>query len=496
MNSRTRQPELPSLIRQVLHESQAFIDNVFANHWKQLNLNALVRKVGFNKRTGLPVTEVVFLLMVWRWLKVQSIAMFSRQGLDLFSQANKDVMYDLLKRNDLNWQALHGQTAKSVYRQQDVAQHQVRAYVLDDSIQARRGCKMEGVSSHFDHTEGRHVLGHQVLTLGLATEQAFLPLDSQLYVGQSRVQAPQEDFDDQRCVVARRFREATRSSKPEMAANMLKRARRLGLNAEYLLGDAWFGTKTMIRTSQEVAVTAILRMKKNEMKYRFSENGQAIMLTAKELHQRVARLNWRKVNNLPYQAMSIDVQLDVSAKGEPQNWRPVRLVFVRGVADGSKSTVGKKDWALFLSTDTGLSLVKILELYALRWSIEVYFKEAKQHLGLLREQTISFASHTASIHLAAMRYLILVAAMLEDGERRVCDHRSDMEAQLTTLNFAHRLWWLFRALIWETLDTVWPDDLDQALKGNVLDAIDERMTEFFTRSLQLDALSMRLEHGC
>ena len=38
---------------------------------------------------------------------------------------------------------------------------------------------MEGVSSHYDHLTNRHVMGQQVLTLGLATDETFLPLDSQ-----------------------------------------------------------------------------------------------------------------------------------------------------------------------------------------------------------------------------------------------------------------------------------------------------------------------------
>ncbi|MCU7879442.1 MAG: transposase [Candidatus Thiodiazotropha sp. (ex Lucinoma aequizonata)] len=48
---------------------------------------------------------------------------------------------------------------------------------MDDSIKTRCGKKMEGISSHFDHVTGRHVMGQQVLTLGLGTEEAFLPLD-------------------------------------------------------------------------------------------------------------------------------------------------------------------------------------------------------------------------------------------------------------------------------------------------------------------------------
>ncbi|NOY73430.1 MAG: hypothetical protein GXP14_13855 [Gammaproteobacteria bacterium] len=42
-----------------------------------------------------------------------------------------------------------------------------------------------------------------------------------------------------------------------------------------------------------------------------------------------------------------------------------------------KASVGEKDWALFMTTAPEMSPTKILEIYALRWSIEVYFKEEK-----------------------------------------------------------------------------------------------------------------------
>jgi hypothetical protein len=40
--------------------------------------------------------------------------------------------------------------------------------VVDDSVVQRFGKKMPGISSHFDHTSGRHMMGQQVLTLGLS----------------------------------------------------------------------------------------------------------------------------------------------------------------------------------------------------------------------------------------------------------------------------------------------------------------------------------------
>ena len=46
------------------------------------------------------LTETVFVLMVWKWLHVSSIAVFCRTALSVFSPAKKDVLYDFLKRED------------------------------------------------------------------------------------------------------------------------------------------------------------------------------------------------------------------------------------------------------------------------------------------------------------------------------------------------------------------------------------------------------------
>jgi len=81
----------------------------------------------------------------------------------------------------------------------------------------------------------------------------------------------------------------------------------------------------------------------------------------------------------------LDVQLNLaSSEKEPEQWRNVRLLFVRGNAAIEKQETGKHDWAVFWSTDINLDAAKILEIYALRWAVEVYFKEAKQHRGFLK----------------------------------------------------------------------------------------------------------------
>ena len=188
MNHGTRRDSLPPLVGPVLAGGGQYVDNLLAEAWKDLRFNRLLARAGFGKRSGIEVAETVFVLMVWKWLAVSSIAMFCRDSLGMFSLAKKDVLYDFLKREDVDWRRFNLDAAKEVYGRQGLDGGRARAYVLDDSVKPRRGRKMEGVSSHYDHLTNRQVMGQQVLTLGLATEEAFLPLDSQIYVSGTKAQ--------------------------------------------------------------------------------------------------------------------------------------------------------------------------------------------------------------------------------------------------------------------------------------------------------------------
>ena len=116
------------------------------------------------------------------------------------------------------------------------------------------------------------------------------------------------------------------------------------------------------------------------------------LLDAKELYRQVVRKQWNQVADLPLKVVEMVVEVDLSTdKGThaKPNYQPVKLLFVRGINNKEDRTAIRKDWALFLSTDTQLSSEKMLQIYALRWSVEVYLKEAQQLLGFLQEQTRS-----------------------------------------------------------------------------------------------------------
>lgn len=491
MNRATKLIELPALTADLLTANGVLIDNVFASLWREIGMNTILSRAGFAKRSGAPIGEVIFNLMLWLWLKKESIGMFARECLQ--GAMGKDVLYDTMNREDLDWRKYHVQMAGKTVRTLKASGK--KAYVVDDSVLQRFGKKMPGISSHFDHTFGRHVMGQQVLTLGLSCEEGFVPLDSELFISQTKAIDLHEAFEDGRSITARRYRTAQQCTKPEMVKAMVKRALHAGIVADYLLADAWFGTKGMLRLTQETSLVPVLRMKKNKMKYRMNEcvcgETVSLELDIQALYRHSIRKNWASIRGQKYQAKAIDVELNLAEPKEPEQWIKVRLLFVRGNAGETQAAAGKHDWAIFLTTDTALSPAEMLELYSLRWAIEVYFKEAKQHLGFLKEQSNHYAAYIASIHLTAIRFCLLVMAKQTQGFGNIAQARQALCGNSTNISFAGKLWHVFRAVITGALDSL------KAVLGDavamVMETIDAHIQCWFLQVLQLDARTLRLE---
>jgi len=57
------------------------VDNILARLWKTMTIPTLLSRAGINKRSGLPAPDVIYLLLVWVWLKASSINLFTRDTL-------------------------------------------------------------------------------------------------------------------------------------------------------------------------------------------------------------------------------------------------------------------------------------------------------------------------------------------------------------------------------------------------------------------------------
>ena len=65
MNRDTKSPSLPSLIGNLFTAPGLQVDNLIAVVWTKMHITTLLHWAGFQKRSGIEVNRVVYLLLVW-----------------------------------------------------------------------------------------------------------------------------------------------------------------------------------------------------------------------------------------------------------------------------------------------------------------------------------------------------------------------------------------------------------------------------------------------
>jgi hypothetical protein len=462
-----------------LSQPFTFADTEIAEGIQRHSLGGLLATAMNRKRRsdGEPLMRVLCALLIWPLLKVDSIHCFCAELCQILS-GKVSVLYDFLGREDVNWRGLSSELARRILQQNELGPRRQRAFVVDDTSKARAGRKVQGTSCYFDHTESRLRKGHQMLQLGLAAEKGFLPVECQLVMGEkSAVDKPQDKpFKDQRSSAARDLSRAREQNKQKRFRDMLQRAVRAGFSALYVLADAWFGCKENILCCLENDLIGIFQMKRGNMAYQH----RGANYTASQLYVKVQR-QMRPLNSKArYKTASLVVRLNLQIEPkQPAHWVQVRLVFSAPVRECPADT-----WVVFLCTEVTLKEANILEVYALRWSIEVYFKEIKQNLGFLKEQSGRYELAYASIHLSAIRYLLLFEAMLRNGQLDYGQVRDRQTGQLQALTYASLLWQLFRALIEGALEGL-VQDLGRKVVQKITDAIDQTVEAFLNEALQI-----------
>ncbi|KKL04941.1 hypothetical protein LCGC14_2611030, partial [marine sediment metagenome] len=158
-------------------------------------------------------------------------------------------------------------------------------------------------------------------------------------------------------------------SKAQSVINMLTRAVKRGFVFDYVLFDSWFFSKEIlarIESFRTKSIKLIAMIKMGKTLYRDC-------LSDREMDAAALRKQYRKKakRNRKFNATYIMVPVRYDN-------RRVNLFFVKL---GSRSK-----WKAFITNDLELGFNRLMETYHIRWSIEVFFKDAKQHLQLGKSQ--------------------------------------------------------------------------------------------------------------
>jgi hypothetical protein len=175
----------------------------------------------------------------------------------------------------------------------------------------------------------------------------------------------------------------------DVAVEMIKRAVKNGFVASYVLMDSWFTSDGMIK-----AITSIKKIKLHVLGMCKMDNRKFTLENKSLNSHQIIVLKERRQSKHSRKHNSHYIAVTAQYKGIP-----VKLFYIR--------YRNSKNWTLMLTTDLRLSFVKAFELYQIRWTIEVLFKECKQYLRLGACQNTDFDGQIADTTLAFITHTIL-----------------------------------------------------------------------------------------
>ena len=407
--------------------------------YRQFRVCKTVQKLNNYKQKGFIATDVLMVLQLMSFSLSKSVYGMLKSGMSYMTEMEKDVYYRLKNNPNIDWRLLLFSFAK---RFRKISQEQscdknksVRCLIIDDVFLRKTGKAIEKIGKVYDHVLQKYLLGFKMLTLGFWDGKSFLPLDFSFHsekgknkekpygLSRKELKARYRKKRDKLAAGYKRMQEVSKK-KSEMAKTMLKRAVKHGFIPDYVLMDKWFISEDMIRVIRKLkngVVHLIAACKKDKRKYSY----RGKQLTAKQ----ILALNKSEIKHCRTLKM-LYIPVIVEYKG-------IKMFLFFNKANR------RKHWELLVTTDLNLSFKKALETYSIRWTIEVFFKECKQHLGLGKCQSNDFDAQIADTTITLMGYILLNLMKRFSSYETLGEAYSNTQIFMLELNLSGKIWNMF-----------------------------------------------------
>jgi len=153
---------------------------------KTFKLKTLCRQVGFQKEAGYSTSEILTLMLMLPLMLLKSVHALYKSGFQKVTTMKESCIYRLKNNEKMPWRSLLLVMAKQFQRLVNPTNEVTdkSAFILDDTIHAKTGRKIEHMTKVFDHVAGKKgsKLGFKNLTLGFFDGKSLTPLDFTLQV--------------------------------------------------------------------------------------------------------------------------------------------------------------------------------------------------------------------------------------------------------------------------------------------------------------------------
>ena len=400
---------IPSDIRSFFSEKRrSVVMNAFTCLLEDINLDC--RSLGGIKRENCRLTnlQVFQILVLFPFFAIKGYSHYAGSALNRIFGGRKDLFYSYLSQDNLNWRKviyrITNRLVKRVVIRDDHKKSRLpKVLIADDTDLPKTGMHMESIGKIFSHVHQKCILGYKALMLCWSDGRTQFMLDFSLHGEMGKIEGKEQGLTSAQRK-ARYERQRNKDSHISKRKNeyfmgkgvklleMVKDAIQNKIPFDYLLVDSWF-------TCTELA-DFVCRCHK-----RFHLLGMARMGNTQYVTE-----SWGKLS-----AKNIITKLK-SAK-EVKHSRRYRCYYAETEVVLGKRAVKlffckrgkKKAWKLLLTTDLNLDFIRAYEIYAMRWSIEVFFSDSKRILGLADCSSRDFSAHIAHVSLVMIRYNMLSA---------------------------------------------------------------------------------------
>jgi hypothetical protein len=383
---------------------------------KLMKLQTILSQSGFVKKEGTPA-YIVVLHFVYMLVMNKKISTFIKQSDDALK---KDAYYDLLKNPNYNWRKLLGLSMKKImmliYKVQDPKS--IKVLVLDDTVEPKAGKCVEGSKDKlWSNKEKRCIRGLSVVSLNYSDGISSFMLDFAINMG-NYAKVAVENFTnkiDHRSAAYKRQQEIM-LGKSKLALQMIKRALKQGIYADYLLVDSWYSKPVFLKEVEEMGLKTISRMANNNSIWNFIGKRK----TLNGIYEKFKKVTDKKIGKygkIEFKYFSTIVEHKKAGK--------LKIVFIK---------TNKDKLIPIVSTNLELKDDEIIEIYKRRWDIEQGYKELRAHFGFGSEENRIYEAIIARITLSFFAYnIVSYINRMSHEPKTIGGLFAELECELTTL---------------------------------------------------------------
>jgi hypothetical protein len=463
------------------------LKNGFTHRWlepdfilsslKCFSFSSLSKSLMSIKNRGYSFEAIFSILICLPFMGHKTIHSAIRGPFVSYIEAKKDVFYRLKNNGEIDWRAILwlfvGKFVKATALAPEVTDSP-KCLVIDDSLLEKTGKCIERVSRMWDHVTGRYLLGFKLLVLAYWDGTSCIPVDFSLH--RERGRNKERPFGLKAKELKKQFKKdrpkgssgqlrgrEVDDNKIESAQKMVKRAFSKKLKVDYLLMDSWFTCWSfveLVKKAKKQTVHLIGMYKTPKTKFCW----QGKQFTHKQIQNELGKpIRCRKLG-LYYKETIVE-----------WNQEQIKIFFSRQGKNGK--------WRVFVTTNTSLTFIRMIEIYQIRWTIEVLFKEGKQLLNLGKCQSNDFDAQIAETTITMIQHIMLTLKYRYETYESKGELFAQVQDEVNEYRLSERLWGLFLEMV-KLIEMVFEGvDGDEIIEKIIYD---DRASEIFGKLFNLN----------